>query len=207
MPRMKDYLMDRAMRKRDMRNPYGSRGGYVVNDHNYRGNDYEMGYRNDFPKHSDRRTDYNYPNEYRTNDYNQYPQQYGEYNRPYQYQQDMSYGYSTDYAHEEKKYEKELHKFIQRLESKEKRINVSKEHILKQARNMGVMFDDFNEDEFYAVYLMMLSDFPKISNDYNMYISMAKDWLEDDDVKMKGGDKLCAYLYTIVLGKKEEDDD
>ena len=27
------------------------------------------------------------------------------------------------------------------------------------------------------------------------------------DVKMKGGDKLCAYLYTIVLGKKEEDDD
>ena len=119
----------------------------------------------------------------------------------------MSYGYSTDYAHEEKKYEKELHKFIQRLENKEKRINVSREHIMKQARNMGVKFDNYDENEFYAVYLMMISDYPKISNDYNMYISMAKDWLEDDDVKTKGGDKLCAYLYTIVLGKKEEDDD
>lgn len=224
MPRMKDYLMDRAMRRNDMRNPYGSRGGYVRSDRgyesdyargngrNYNGNDYGMDYGSYDPRYNSSRNDYNYSYDNRSNDYHYYPQQYGQFNRPYQYEMNYDmrrndYNYSADYAKEEEKYEKELHKFIKKLESKEKRINVSREHIMKQARNMGVKFDNYDENEFYAVYLMMISDYPKISNDYNMYISMAKDWLEDDDVKMKGGDKLCAYLYTIVLGKKEEDDD
>lgn len=217
MPRMKDYLMDRAMRRNDMRNPYGSRGGYVVSDYargnerNYNGNDYGMDYRGDYSRYNSSRNDYNYSYDNRSNDYHYYPQQYGQFNRPYQYDMNYDmrrndYNYSADYAKEEEKYEKELHKFIKKLESKEKRINVSKDHILKQAKNMGVKFEKYDENEFYAVYLMMITDYPKISNDYNMYISMAKDWLEDDDVKMKGGDKLCAYLYTIVLGKEEDDD-
>ena len=72
--------------------------------------------------------------------------------------------------------------------------------VLRQAKNMKIEFKDFDEEEFYAIYLMHISDYPEKSNDYNYYISMAKDWLEDDDVYYKGGDKVCSYLYHTVLG-------
>jgi hypothetical protein len=50
---------------------------------------------------------------------------------------------------------------------------------------------------------MMVSDYKHIGNDPHIYLAMAKDWLMDDDVKMRGSDKVCAYLYTIVLGEDE----
>ena len=43
--------------------------------------------------------------------------------------------------------------------------------------------------------------FYELKKKYNL--RTAKEWLEDDDVEMKGSDKLCAYLYTIVLGEEE----
>lgn len=201
------YLVNRV-RNKDMRNAYGSKGGYV-RDYNsdYRGN----GYRNDY-------SEYDYRNDYR--DYGSNTNRDFRYNRehngvanyemygnarimPMDFRRnDYAMDYSRDYAMEDEEYRKDLKHWIEKLKKKD-RFGVSKDQVLRQASNMQIKFEDFEEDEFYATYLMLVSDFPKIANDYNQYISMAKSWLEDDDVEMKGGDKLCAYLYTIVLGKDD----
>ena len=49
----------------------------------------------------------------------------------------------------------------------------------------------------------MVSDFKHVANDPHHYLAMAKEWLMDDDVELTGSDKVCAYLYTIVLGETE----
>lgn len=74
------------------------------------------------------------------------------------------------------------------------------EQVIKEAKSMGVKFEEYDEMEFYTTYLMMISDYPRVANEYHTYLSMAKDWLEDDDVEMMGSDKLCAYYYEIVKG-------
>lgn len=66
---------------------------------------------------------------------------------------------------------------------------------------MGVNFHKYNEDEFYAVYLMHVSDYPGLMSDYIAYIKMAKFWLDDDDVEYRGTEKLCGYLTHIVIGE------
>lgn len=183
MAKMRDYLMNRAVSRnnmnRDYRNAYGSSGGYVRDYYN---------------------RDYRNNNDYRNQDYNY------QYNgQPYKpmYDYNMNNDYNYDYKMEEEHYHEELEKWTQKLKQKDTRFGASKQQVLNQARNMQIKFNNYDEDEFYATYLMIISDFPKISNDYNMYINLAKEWLEDDDVKLKGGDKLCAYLYTIVLGKDD----
>ena len=35
-------------------------------------------------------------------------------------------------------------------------------------------------------------------NNLDVVISMAKDWLEDDDVDMRYGEKLGAYYFNVV---------
>ena len=85
---------------------------------------------------------------------------------------------------------------------KKDRFGIPKEQIIHQAKNMGVMFRDYTEEEFYAAYLAMVTDYKKVSNEYNMYIQMAKEFLEDDDTKASNSEKLCKYLYYIVLGEE-----
>ena len=194
----------------DGRNPYGSAGGYV-RDH--RGNDYAMGYGNDYSERN-RGYDYRGNSDYRMQDYARSNQYNGQRDRNNDYAmygygmiQPMYNDYRMDYDHLEKEYHEELKKWIEKLKQKDNRIRVNKEQIMRQAKNMNVRFEDYNEEEFYATYLMMIADFPNVTNDYNVYLSMAKNWLEDDDVKVKGSDKLCTYLYEIVLGKSKEDDD
>lgn len=212
------YLENRAMHRkdyrnrsmRDGRNPYGSAGGYV---RDYRGNDYAMGYGNDYSERN-REYDYRENSDYRMQDYARGNQYNGQRDRNNDYAmygygmiQPMYNDYRMDYDHMEKEYHEELKKWIEKLQKKDNRIRVNKEQIMRQAKNMNVRFEDYTEEEFYAVYLMMIADYPNVTNDYNVYLSMAKNWLEDDDVKVKGSDKLCTYLYEIVLGKSKEDDD
>lgn len=191
------YLSDRAYRRsrmsRDERNPYGSRGGYVS---------------------SRRMIDRGMPEYDSRYDYrgSEYPR---EHSRPMQYElygvggmrprmdYDYGYDYGYDYAKEsEKEYEKDLHEWVEKLK-KYDRFGWSKEQVIQQAKDMGVKFSDYDEMEFYATYIMLMSDFKKIGNDPYIYLSMAKEFLEDDDAKLKGSEKLCAYLYTIVLGEEE----
>ena len=197
------YLSDRAYRRsrmsRDERNPYGSRGGYVSSR---RMIDRGMDYNYSMPEYDSR---YDYRG-------SEYPR---EHSRPMQYElygvggmrprmdYDYGYNYGYDYAKEsEKEYEKDLHEWVEKLK-KYDRFGWSKEQVIQQAKDMGVKFSDYDEMEFYATYIMLMSDFKKTGNDPYIYLSMAKEFLEDDDVKLKGSEKLCAYLYTIVLGEEE----
>lgn len=185
------YLRDRAMRRsgRDSRNPYGSRGGYVRDSRRY-GRDRAMDERYDYAERGG-------------SDYRRYDRRYDDeaYDRNYEYDREH---YGRDYAEEEmdKEYEEKLHEWIKKLKKKD-RFATSKEDIIRKAKSMDVKFDEFNEDEFYAVYLMMVSDYKHVANDPHHYLAMAKEWLMDDDVEMTGSDKVCAYLYTIVLGETE----
>lgn len=223
---LNDAEIQYQMGMRDGRNPYGSRGGYVVSDRS-NGNDYAMDYRNDYAKHNSG-YDYRGNSDYRGQDYARGGQYDREYHRPMGYEmngyaminpdyargnrvRDYNYDYGRDYERDyadmEKEYHEELKKWIEKLQ-KQDRIRVSKDQVLRQAKNMNIKFDEFTEEEFYATYLMVISDFPNVTNDYNVYVGMAKNWLLDKDAKLQGSDKLCTYMYEIVLGKsKEEDDD
>ena len=105
-----------------------------------------------------------------------------------------------DYASKgsDEEYHEDLEHWIEKMKHMD-RFKVPYEKIIEQAHNMGVKFHDYSEMEFYAVYLAMVTDYKTISGEYSMYLKMARDFLEDDDAKLKGSDKVCAYLYTIVL--------
>ena len=191
------YLRDRAMRRsgrrydrryeRDERNPYGSRGGYVRDS---RGYDRPMDERHDYPEHM--RGDYR-------SRYDRYSAE-----RPYRdYEYDREYPrmeHDEMYDGEGKDYEEKLKEWTKKLQRKD-RFGSSKDDIIRKAKSMDVKFDTFDEDEFYATYLMMVSDYKHVANDPHHYLAMAKEWLMDDDVALTGSDKLCAYLYEIVLGE------
>lgn len=214
---------------RDGRNPYGSRGGYVTSSRrgrdrgdmrDYRGgNDRDYRDSRDYYSERDSRNDYRDYAYDRGSDYHMGSQYSREHSRPMEYEMfgiggmrpRMDYGDYRDYRDSrdyrdygdedmDKEYEEELHKWIEKLK-KEDRFGWSKEQIMQQAKSMGVKFEEYDENEFYATYLMMISDYPKSANEPHSYLAMAKAFLEDKDAKLKGSDKLCAYLYTIVLGK------
>lgn len=215
--RGRDMTDMRDMRGRDYRGRYDSRMDY---GHHYPERDYRYDnrdYRDYGP--SDYNSGLKYNREHTRNDmyemygtgmiqpikYDREEGMYGkdhrmDYRRDYGMDYRRDYATESDYGHEEEEYKKHLHEWTEKLKKKD-RIKVSKEQVLRQAKNMDIKFDDFTEDEFYAIYLMHISDYPEKSNDYNYYISMAKDWLKDDDVYYKGGDKVCSYLYATVLGK------
>ena len=227
------YLQDRAMRRRDRamgmydeRNPYGSKGGYVMSSKRGRGRDREMGNDYNYPEYY---SGYNSENnaQYPMPDYHHYPQQYGEHNRPMEYQMygvggimpmynehkinyDARYGgmypydYGmNDYGMEEEDYKKELHKWSEKLKHKD-RFHKEKNEIIQMARSMGARFEKYNEDEFVAIYYMIVSDYRnELIPSAQQAVLFAIDWLEDDDVAMKGSEKVCSYLYATVLGKED----
>lgn len=221
-----DYLRDRAMRKdyrrgangryrrdyeSDMRNPYGSKGGYV---RSRRGRDRAMDSEYSYPEY-DSRYDYGYDTRYGDSRDYMGDEHYGEHHRPMEYEMYgiggmrpmydyRDYAHYRDYAEEKehKEYQEKLHDWISKLKKKDK-FNLPKEEVFKKAKEMGIKFEKYDETEFYAVYLMLVSDFKQISSEPHRYIAMAKEWLEDDDIKRKGSEKVCAYLYSIVLGEDE----
>lgn len=118
---------------------------------------------------------------------------------------DYGYDYTGDYGENLTK-EELTHwskKLMGEMEDKDKQF-FAKENIMRKAKEMGIKFDKFNEEEFYVAVLMMYTDYCKTLGSANMdiYLRLAKDWLEDDDVSVKGGEKLAVYHDNIV----EEDD-
>lgn len=100
----------------------------------------------------------------------------------------------------DEEYRRDLQDWISRMKPKD-RFNMSKEQVMSQAKQMGARIgEEYTEEEFYAVYLAMVTDYSDITSDPTVFIRMAIDFLKDDDVEMRGSDKLCAYLYSIVLG-------
>lgn len=186
--RMRDMLERRT--RRDGRNPYGSRGGYVVSSKSRR--DRSMGYDYAYPER-----DYRYDSRYDTERYYTPYDMGGEYTR-------QRGRYMDDYATEDLmgEYRKDLRKWADKLKRKD-RFNIPKEEIIEQAKKMGISFDKYDEEEFYTIYLMHISDYPEIANDYYTYVAMAKKWLEDDDIEVSPSEKVCIYMYDIVMGEED----
>lgn len=119
----------------------------------------------------------------------------------YGYRDYSDYNYDErDYGDCEEQYYEDLEKWCKKLKKYDK-FNLSKEDIISQARAMGADFNDYDEDEFVVTYYMMQSDHPNAYSNYQGFLALAKDFLEDDDVERKGSEKLCAYMYSIVKGE------
>ena len=188
------YLRDRAMRRgRDYRNPYGSRGGYVRDSRRGRGYDRAMDERYDYAEsgHGDYRG-YDRYDRYDERDYRDY-ERYGKYDR--HYENDMSEDDEMD-----KEYKKDLEEWIMQLKKKDV-FKLSKEDVIQKAKAMNVTFDEYDELEFYAAYLMLVGELKQVANDPHFYLAKAKQWLESDGTARKNSDKICAYLYSVVLGE------
>lgn len=154
------------------------RGTYRVSIDNDR-NDY-IGHRNDYSM--DR---HNYP-------------MYGENERYSPYNEYLTY----DYKDSDEDYHKDLKVWKEKLKRKD-RFGISEKDLLERAKQMGVRFKDYDEDEFLAVYYMLMSDFEEIANAPETYLAMAQKWLEDDDIEVSPSEKLCIYMYDIVKGESE----
>lgn len=123
---------------------------------------------------------------------------------PQDYARSRRMDYAYDYAESEDKWHKDLEKFTEKLKKKD-RFHIKKEDVISSAKQMGVKFDEFTEEEFYAVYLMMVSDYKAVANDFRSYLNMAKEWLMDDDIEVSPSEKLCIYYYEIVKGEGMDD--
>lgn len=194
--RTMDYLKRRADKKRGMRDhaqhsssDYGYMGHEYTQDHARRRYDAAMDRarrRRGRPRSSDRTSGQD--------------SHYGV--GHYIYNDPTSHEYvplmHPDYADHDKEYEKDLHEWTERLRSKD-RFGEDKYNIIMKARNMGAKFDEYTEEEFYVIYLMMVSDYGQIAKEHHTFILMAKAFLEDDDIAVSPSEKVCKYLYEIVL--------
>ena len=197
------YLQDRAMRRsgmRDGRNPYGAKSGYVTSR---RGridrNDYDYDMARD-SRDYDMAQNVSYPM-YGIGGYRPYEGDMADYDYARRSGRGRDYyDYASDDMDEE--WKEHLKKWSEKLKKKD-RFNMPKDQVLQNAKQMGVKFEDYNEEEFLTTYYMVLSDYPKIANEPHTYLALAKDWLEDKDTALKGSEKLCAYYYEIVKGGEE----
>lgn len=199
--RRMDYMRDRAERRMSRGGRGRDRGYYPMGEYDY---DSERSRSRSSSMRGSRRGDERYDMDY---------EQRREYDRNYDYDMRGDYGdYARrgvgrpreydrrDYADDDldEEYEQDLHKWIEKLKKKD-RFGQPKEQVIQKAKEMRVDFKDYSEDEFYAIYLMQVSDYPSISNDPRIYMNMAKQWLEDDDIAVDPSEKVCKYLYEIVL--------
>lgn len=102
----------------------------------------------------------------------------------------------------ENEWKEDLKEWCEELK-KYDRFNMPKDQVIQNARQMGVAFDKYNEEEFLTTFYMVMSDYPKVANEPHTYLAMAKEWLEDEDSKLKGADKLCAYYYEVINAGEE----
>lgn len=81
-----------------------------------------------------------------------------------------------------------------------------KDQIIPLAKQMGITFDKFTEDEFMMAVNMMYSDYCRALQDSSVpnymrpepYVHMAKAFLCDKDFNGKPYEKLAIYYYEIV---------
>lgn len=215
----------RDSRGGDMRNPYGSRGGYVVSDR--RGRDYG-------------RMDYNVRDrEYGSRDYNW---QYGDYaqgrssnqsNRQYSRDngydmtrrsgyfdydtydsrgdrnyydmrgdRDYNYDMRRDYAEEDYKLTpREIHDWEDALVNPDgtRGAKFSVDQIRQTAQQHGIKFDEFSPELLAAVTNAVYSDYDEVVHgDLGTYVKMGEAFLCDKDFDGTPEEKAYLYYTTIV---------
>ena len=119
---------------------------------------------------------------------------------------DYGYDYAGDYGERltEQEIEHFKKKLMQEVDEKDKQF-FNKETFSQRVKSMGMpVGDKFSEEELCLTTLMMLTDYKNTLGTSNMdlYVRLAKDWLEDKDVAVKGGEKLAVYFDCIVEGEE-----
>lgn len=176
MDRIRD-MRSRAMRMRDGRNPYGSKGGYVVSDK--RNRDYgRMGdysrspeYARQYNNFSNSRPDYAMDRDYgerdydRSRDYGSDVRRVGNFEYDTYYGDGRDYNMGRDYASGEYKLStRELKEWARDLLDEvkpEHRQSFEKENFERKAREMGIEPREYSMEELYLVTLMMETDYAK----------------------------------------------
>ena len=120
------------------------------------------------------------------------------------------YGYGYDYGYPMGDYgetlsDEELEhwgkKLKKELDEQEKQM-FSKEMIAQKAKQMNMPMKDFGEKELEIATLMCYTDYKRtIGKNPDMAIRLAYDWLSDEDVSVKGAEKLAVYFDCIVEGE------
>ena len=119
---------------------------------------------------------------------------------------DYGYDYGYDYASGTKMDEEELYEWYEKLckEIPEQYKHLFKKENIKQiAEQMRIEFNKFTPMELTVTATMLASDYQEslTPSDIQKYVAMAKQFLEDKDAKVKGGEKLSAYYDAIVMGE------
>lgn len=169
-------MMPYDYRMMDGRNPYGARGGYVRDS---------------------RRTGMDYGDM-------DYTRRGGRYDMA-QYDGN-DYGYDMDYARydrhnqlDERTLEMWTREMMQEIEPVH-HAKFKMDAIVKKAEEMGIRFEKFTPQQFYATVIMLVSDFGKTlgMTNVDIYTRLAKDWLCDPDAGVRYGEKLAAYYNNIA---------
>ena len=123
------------------------------------------------------------------------------------YGYDYNYDYAGDYGENLTKDELEewKMKLMKEVDEKDKHF-FTKENISSKARAFGAQMKDYNEEELCLVTLMMYTDYCKtikkfVGANMDIYIELAKDWLEDKDSELKGSERLAVYHDCIIEGE------
>ena len=131
------------------------------------------------------------------------------YDYGYDYNYDYGYDYAGDYGETlgKEELEKWNKKLMKEIEPKDHQF-FSKENISQKAKQMGIKFDEFSEEELALTTAMVYSDYcmtikPLVGSNMDVYIKLAKDWLTDPDAAVKGGEKLAVYHDCIVEGEDD----
>lgn len=203
--RVRDRL-ERRGRGYDMasRRRYGDREHYRIRSSaDYPQPDYARGGRLS-EQRRERDRHYGYP--YEVNTYGWGDEPYYDYRgKDYRRERDYRGDYRYDYAHgndylsddELMEWAKDL---MEDVDPKDKGY-FTKENIEQKAQMHGIKFDDdYTFSEFYVTALMAYTDHKDTVGTGNMdiFLLLAKDWLEDDDVEVQGGEKLATYYDEIV---------
>jgi hypothetical protein len=123
------------------------------------------------------------------------------------YGYDYNYDYAGDYGENLTKDELEewKMKLMKEVDEKDKHF-FTKENISSKARAFGAQMKDYNEEELCLVTLMIYTDYCKtikkfVGANMDIYIELAKDWLEDKDSELKGSERLAVYHDCIIEGE------
>lgn len=120
------------------------------------------------------------------------------------------YGYDYGYPmgdYGETLSEKELdhwcEKLKKHLDDQEKQM-FHKDIIAQKAKQMGMQMHGFGEKELEVATLMAYTDYKDvIGRNVDTAIRLGYDWLKDDDVAVKGAEKLAVYYDCIVEGEDD----
>lgn len=190
----------------DYRNSYDSRDRYADNRdyHMYPGGqgfNPNSDYRG-YPDRRDYRRDYMDYNDYNRSYHGYYGETPFEVMQSRNYPMDFRYDYAQHNSLRREDTEKWIMKLMKHIDEKDKEM-LSKEKIMRKAEELGVRFDEFKPEEFYITVLMMYTDFGKILGNANIdiYVRLAKAWLNDEDASKQNSEKLSAYYNNIINGR------